>query len=159
MQKLFTLHNICKVSFEDENWSVREKEFTNITCIAGRSEIAKRLIDNTTADLGVAKYIAVGDDSTPAQETDTALTNEVRREAIKTDLSSRTNNITKVYARFARGYSLSVHEAGLFIWPDATDINGTGSLLCHSVFSTPLAKGTQEMMTIERTINIVNEII
>jgi hypothetical protein len=159
MKTLFTIANKCRVTFEAENGEMRTNEFSNITCVAWRAELARRIIDNITPDIWVAKYIAVGDDSTPATENDTHLTNEVRREAIREDLSSRIDNVVKVYARYARGYVLSVHEAGLFIGPDATDINGTGSLLCHSVFDTPLEKSTQEIMTIEWTVSIVNHII
>jgi len=159
MKSLFIVTNKCKVSFEDELGNIREEEFSNITCNAGRNEIAMRLIDNITPDLWVAKYIAVWDDDTPATENDVALTNEVRREPIKEDLSSGLWTVSKVYARYTRWYTLTVKEAGLFVWPNATAINGTGNLLCHSVFTTPLIKGTQEVMTIERTISVVNHII
>lgn len=159
MQNLFSIFNKCRVTFEAENGEMRTDEFSNMTCTAGRAEIARRIIDNVTTDLWVAKFIAVWDNSTPATEADTHLTNEVRRAELKYDLSSRIDNVVKVYARFERWYTLDVHEAGLFIWPDATAINGTGSLLAHSVFSTPLEKAIQEIMTIERTINVNNSTI
>ena len=159
MKTLFTIFNKCRVTFEAENGEMRTNEFPNITCVAWRSEIASRLMDNITPDIWFAKFIAVGDDSTPATEFDTHLTNEVRRAEIKYDLSNRTDNVVKVYARFERGYTLSVHEAGLFLWPNATAINGTWSLLAHSVFSTPMAKATQEIMTIEWTVSITNATI
>lgn len=156
---MFTIYNKCKVILEDENGNIRSEEFTNTTCNAGRTEIAQRLIDSITPDLGVAKYIAVGDDDTPATETDIALTNEVRREAVMLDLASNTTTVSKIYARFYRWYTLDVKEAGLFIWPDATAINGTGSMLAHSIFLAPIIKATQEIMTIERTVSIVNATI
>ena len=159
MKSLFTICNSCKITLEDEKGNLRTYEFPNITCTAWRIEIARRLIEPLVADIGVAKFIAIGDSATAPTEADVALWNEIRRAELLYDLSSRTNNVTKVYARFYRWYTLSAYEAGLFIWPNATVTNGSGSLLCHSLFPVPIDKLAQEIMTVERAISIENYII
>ena len=158
MKSLFTICNSCKVTLEDEKGNLRSYEFPNITCTAGRVEIARRLIEPLVADIWVAKYIAVWDMTIPPAESDTALWNEIRREELLYSLSSRVDNVTKVYARFYRWYPLYVAEAGLFIWPNAISTNGSWSLLCHSLFPVPIDKLTQEIMTIEWTISVENYI-
>lgn len=159
MLNLFTLPNKVNVTLEKADGTSETKEFYNMTCTKGRASIARRLVDNTTADLWVAKYIAIGDSSTPATESDLILWNEVRREAIKTADTVLQDNVVKVYARFGTGFSGTVREAGLFIDQNATAINGSWSLLAHSVFTSPITKLTDEVMTIERTVSIVNTII
>ena len=158
MKSLCNVANKVTVTVEDENWVKRTQEFTNITCTAGRTQLAQRLIDTTT-DLGVAKYIAVGDGVTAPAESDIGLTNEIVRSAIITDLSTNTTTSTNVYARFWRGDSLVLHEAGLFIWPTATSTNGSGALLCHSLFGSTVTKSAVEILTIQWTINVLNYVI
>ena len=159
LKNLFTIPNKVKVTLEKENWETKTYEFSNMTCTKWRSSIARRLVDSTTPELWSIKYIAIWDVDTPAQESDTNLGNEIRREPIKMPDTVLNNNLIKVYARFPIWFSALVKEAGLFIDADATIINGSGSLLAHSVFPTPVNKIDAEVMTIERTVSIVNVVV
>jgi len=159
MRNLFTISNKVKIILESENWEKKEYEYPNITCLKGRSSIARRLVDNTTADLWFAKYIAIGDSVIPAAESDIALWNEIQRQPIKVADTVLTDNVVKVYARFPIGFAWTFNEAWLFLDSTATGINGSGSLLAHSIFAVPVVKLTTEVLTIERTVSVVNVII
>jgi len=159
MNNLFTLSNKCKVTLEDANWIIEEKVFFNTTCTKWRASIARRLADSATPELGYAKYIAIGDSNIPAQETDTTIWNEIQRQPIKTADTLLDENTVKVYARFPRWFSASVWEAGLFLDQTATGINGSWSLLAHSVFPLEIVKDTDNVLTIEWTVSIVNVVV
>lgn len=159
MSNLFSICNKCRVIIENNEIVNFDETFFNMTCNKWRSSIARRLVDNITPDLGYAKYIAIWDGNTPTDENNTILTNEIRREPIKTPDTVLDNNIVKVYARFPRGFSATINEAGLFIDNTATSINGTGNLLARSVFDTPITKQTEDVLTIEWTVSVVNVVV
>ena len=86
MQNILNLANRCKITLEGPE-GVREYEKTNITCVAGRTSLAKRIGGDSDTDLGVAKYIAVGTGTTPATEYDILLDNETHRSIVMTSLT------------------------------------------------------------------------
>lgn len=61
-----------------------------------------------------------------------------------------------IYARFNPGFTIEATEAGLFIDSTATASNGSGSLLARTKFDTPITKDTDDAMTIEWTVNVIN---
>lgn len=154
----FTLTNKCRVYLTTETGDpINDWEYTNITCNAGRQSIALQIMDDGTGtDLGRAKYIALGDGTTPATITDASLVNELVRNPIDPNLASNLNTVCKVYTRYPVGTSYTINEAGLFVWPSASAFAGSGAMLARSVFATPIVKNTNEVLTIEREISVVN---
>lgn len=158
MRNLANISNECKVTVYDEQGNfLRESVQHNITCNAGRASLVQRLYDDVTSGLWVIKYIAIGDDATPAASiTDTILNNETKRELIITASTIQTTTSVKVYARFPTGYATTILEAGVFVDATSTATLNTGNLLCHSILITPISKASNEAVTIEWTIAINN---
>lgn len=160
MQKnLFTIANKVKITLAKESWVIDEYEFPNITCTAGRTSLARRLVDLSIPELWYIKYIAIWDGSTAAAEWDIVLNNELYRMPISVVDTIVNWTIVKVYARFPRGIVMTVREAWLFIDGTATAINGSGTMLAHSILPTPVSKLTDDVLSIERTVSVVNSII
>lgn len=156
MRSKIDLYNTCKVSITKPDGSVQEKVFLNMTCNAGRGSLAKVLSGDNSVELGKIKYIAIGTGGTPAVVTDVALETEQYRSAILEDYTELSEVTLKVYARFQPWYAIDVAEAGLFIDATASSTNGSGTLLARSVFDTSQTKESDDAMTIEWTINVIN---
>ena len=156
MNSSINMHNTCRLILEKDDVIVGEIINENITCDAWRISLLKRLYDDSTAGLWKIKYIAVG----VATQTPSVGLTQLSNESIRAEIdSARTTTAwtqIKVYARFGIGTSLTVTEAGVFTDASATLSPNTGSLLCYSTWWTPIVKPTDQVLTIEWTININN---
>lgn len=158
MKSWVNMKNEVKISVF-ENWKLKNKFiYPNITCKAGRTSLAKRIIDFSPeeAELWVVKYIAVWDDNSTPTENDTTLNNEIARVAITQASCTFTDNVVKVYATFPVWTTLTIREAWLFIDSTATTSADSWKLLCHSAFWVTISKTSIQAITIEWTIAILN---
>ena len=96
----------------------------------GMTLLAKRLVASafTTGTLPTPAYIAWGDGSTAYSEEDTALSNEIDRNAISdTDLSNQTVQYTGILSS-SELVGSTIREAGLF------DTSSSGNLFVRDTF-------------------------
>lgn len=89
-------------------------------------------MDDTTAGLGKAKYIAIGIGTQTPSIALLQLTNETVRSAIDETRTVLVGNQIKIYASFSTSLNLTISEAGVFLDNTATLSPNTGSLLCYS---------------------------
>ncbi len=88
------------------------EERNNLVVNMGKDYVAKRLSDGSAPIMG---FIAVGDGVVAPAAGDTALGNEVKRNAITTNPPARTANVTTFEAAFVPGDVVgTISEAGLF---------------------------------------------
>lgn len=160
MKKAIRIMNSCKAILSDKNWNIIKEEINNnVTCNVWRNSIAQRLINwpTETSKLWVIQILAIWTWSTPALENDTSL--EVETERIEVDLSTATINDTVIVINwtFPIWTAWIIQEAGVFT--DSTALVWTpnsGSILAHSVFTTPVTKLVDQSLTIQWTISILN---
>ena len=119
------------------------QEVPNLVVTTGKNYVASRMKDTTAAAMS---HMAVGSGSTAAAASDTALGNELDRQALP---STTVNNNTITYvATFGAGDGTgAVTEAGLF------NASSGGSLLCRTVFSV-VNKSSTDSMTITWVVTI-----
>lgn len=157
MNSALSLHNTCRLSLTDNNWSILLEEVReNITCDLWRASLLKRLYDDSTAGLWKIQYIAVGTGTQSPSTSLSQLNNENIRAAISPLRTTVSGTQLKVYATFWLGTSLSVSEAGVFVDSTSTLSPNTWSLLCYSTGWSPIIKPTDQVLTIEWTINLSN---
>lgn len=147
--------NECEITLKKDWITLSKYKFSNITCNAWRWSIAKRLYDNTS-NLGVARYIAIGTSNTTATITDTVLGAEIYRQAVDVINSTNIGSQAIIYTSFPTWPTYTVKEAGVFLDATATNAPNTWSLLCHSIFTTPVTKPSDQVLTVKWTININN---
>lgn len=158
MKAKCVLHNRVTIQITGKEGKVREEVVTtNITCIDGRTELLSRLADiSNTADLGVAKYISIGDDNTTPTEDDATLGNELERAAILTAETVQTDTQMILYARIPVGSLRAFDEVGLHIGASATSSADTGALLARAVLGATVTKTADEAATIKWELNLNN---
>lgn len=116
-----------------------------------RNELASLIAGNTVMPTFMANYMALGTDSTPAVDGNTALGAETLR-ALFTDRSS-SGNVAALDAFFSSGQvgGNTYSEAGIFV--DGSAGADTGYLLSRVIINE--AMGANETLTINATITIV----
>lgn len=120
------------------------KEVNNLVVDSGKNLICERLNDNSTA---VPSHIAIGDGSSAPVVGDTALDNELAREAIAT--RSVATNTIEYTANFAAGVGTgSIIEAGL--------LNAAvgGTMVCRTLFSGVVTKGAGDSLGLTWTLTV-----
>ncbi len=150
--------NSCEVILKKDDNITDTYVFSNITCNAWRSSLINRLIDFSGVNSWkwVAKYIALWTSATTATITDIQLGAEIVRVPVDTFYTSATTTVATVYALFPLWPSYTVNEAWIFLDDTATATANTGSLLAHSIFSSPIVKPSDHSLTIKWTISITN---
>lgn len=156
MNSSINMHNTCKLILEKDGVILSETVRENITCDAWRISLIKRLYDDSTAWLGKIKYIAVWVSTQAPAVWLTQLSNENIRAEVDSTRTTLSGTQLKVYSRFWVWTSLTVTEAWVFVDSTATLSPNTGSMLCYSTGWTPLVKPTDQVLTIEWTINMNN---
>lgn len=142
-------HNKVELFIESPRGD-RHLLYHNITCTAGRTEIASRLLDSTeTASLAVLQSIKLGDGTTAATENDTDLENTLATQAIDTSISEQNGKEVVVYSKFPVGSEIIFQEAGLYISSGLV-------LLARSVFPASVTKADDEAVTVKWTVNVNN---
>ena len=119
------------------------QEVPNLVVTTGKNYVASRMKDTTAAAM---THMAVGSGSTAAAASDTALGNELDRQAL-TSTTVNNNTITYVATFGAGDGTGAVTEAGLF------NASSGGSLLCRTVFSV-VNKSSTDSMTITWVVTI-----
>lgn len=120
-----------------------EKKIKNLIVDDGLEYIASRM---TGTSENVMSHMAVGTGSTAAAGADTALGNEVDRNAL-TSTTVTSNAIAYVCSWAAGDGTGALTEAGLF------NAVSSGTMLCRTVFGT-VTKGASDSMTITWTITV-----
>lgn len=115
----------------------------NLVVTAGKAFVASRIKD--TSDTAMS-HMAIGSGSTAAAAGDTALGNQLDRNALTS--TTVTNNEVVYAATFAASEGTgAVTEAGIF------NALTSGTLLCRTVFST-VNKGAADSLSITWTITV-----
>lgn len=157
MNSALFLHNTCRLSLTDIHGNIVSDTIKeNITCDIWRASLLKRLSDDTTTGLWKIQHIAIGIGTQTPSVGLSQLNNENLRSAVDTIRTVFSWTQIKVYASFWTWTSLSVSEAWVFLDSTSTLSPNTGSILCYSTGWTPIIKPTDQVLTIEWTININN---
>lgn len=145
MNETTKLSNIVKIISQDGKVLSETK---NITCAVGRTAMMTQLL-SPALNSGM-KEIACGDGTTPATESDTALSNETARVGINFVQTVQTDTQIVAYCTFDTVEELDINELGLFM--------GAGSdiLLAKTIMPTTVTKLNGESITIEWTLNLNN---
>lgn len=115
----------------------------NLVVSAGKDFVASRMKDATTTAMS---HLAIGSGSSAAAAGDTALGNQLDRNALTS--TTVTNNEVVYAATFAAGEGTgAVTEAGIF------NAATSGTLLCRTVFST-VNKGAADSLSITWTVTV-----
>lgn len=117
--------NLSVVLYDHSGTVKDTRKIDNLVVAVGKEVIAARLVGNTIA---VPSHMAVGDSSTAASTSQTALGNELGRVAL--DSSSRTSNVLTYVATFPAGTGTgALTEAGIF------NADSSGNMLCRTTYS------------------------
>ena len=115
----------------------------NLVVTVGKAFVASRMKDTTETAMS---HMAIGSGSTAAAAGDTALGNQLDRNALTS--TTVTNNEVVYSATFAASEGTgAVSEAGIF------NALTSGTLLCRTVFST-VNKGAADSLSITWTITV-----
>ena len=111
----------------------RVSEQYNIIPTVGKTAFASQIANENTYNIGDNLYIAVGDDATAPNASDTTLGNETYRKAVSS--TSFASNVANIVVFFASGEVTGTHrEFGLFGDGNATQCTSsadTGILFSH----------------------------
>lgn len=124
--------------------NLKEKiHINNLVVQSGRDFIAERLISNND---NFMTHMAVGEDGTTQQLSDTALGNELYRQAF--DSATRNANVTTFVTTYAPGDATgAITEAGIF------NASSNGTMLCRTAFLV-VNKAVADTMVITWVITI-----
>lgn len=127
----------------DKDGNVKDsREIKNLVVTTGKSYIADRMANNTTA----MSHMAVGAGTTAAANGDTVLGGELGRIALAS--TNVADNVISYVATFPAGTGTgAVSEAGIF------NAATNGTLLCRTVFAV-VNKGNDDTMSITWQITI-----
>ena len=145
---------------------IKDYTINNLITNLGLNEIIKSMysIPNMTY-----KYVAIGDDNTPAAAGDTTLGNEIFRTPILTQTVTGTGQLTSRSVLLDTepfdavppppGYQCTISEIGFFAGSSALAWNGgagidTGTLIARLVLTTPEDKYDNEQIAITRIDSI-----
>ena len=118
-----------------------KREIHNLVVDVGLDFIASRMVGTAQA---VMSHMAVGDDGTSPAAGDTALGNELARQALTS--STAVDNVVTYVASFGAGVGTgALEEAGIF------NAGSGGTMLCHTTFAV-VNKGASDAMTITWTV-------
>jgi hypothetical protein len=100
-----------------------------------------------------AFYIALGDNDTAPDPSDTKLKNERFRKRITTKANGGTGNITEqIYIEPTEATGFTTKEVGIFIGDSATSVSNSGILFARGLYSPAHAKTGAENMVIPVSI-------
>lgn len=140
---------------------IKEYEFFNLITNLALNEIVKSLYSVPDMQL---MYLAIGDDDTASQASDTTLGNEIYRTPIISKLSSGTGECTsrailldtEPFAATipATGFQMTIKEIGFFAGTLATSTADSGTLISRIILSTPEDKYDNEQIAFTRVDSI-----
>jgi hypothetical protein len=139
----FKLKGVVDLVLSDEHGKVKET-FTipNLVVNTGKNYIAARMVSNANA---VMSHMGVGNSSTAAALTNTALVSQVARVALSG--STRTANAIAYTASFGPGTGTdALTEAGIF------NAASGGEMLCRTVFAV-VNKGALDTLNVTWTVS------
>ncbi len=120
-----------------------EHEFKNLVVTVGKNFVASRMVG---ASANVMSHMAIGESSTAAAITDTALGTEVGRVALSS--ATATGAVATYTALFPAGTGTgAIVEAGIF------NAASAGTMLCRTVFAV-VNKGAGDAMSVTWTVTI-----
>lgn len=126
------------------------EEFENIFCTVGKNSIAQRLSGNTTGNIGIINYCAVGTNGTAANIADIKLGTELFRKLVS--VRTVTGNAVEFRTFFTESEANgTLLEVGLF-GDNATITADSGVLYSHRVISR--TKTNLETLTVDWTLTI-----
>lgn len=130
-----------------------QTHYKNLVVNAGLASIAAALRGSTASNKGIITYLALGDDNTTPESTDTTLGNETIRKLIADRYNLNSDSKVAVFrAFFNTSEANDTHlEAGLF-GDDATGTADSGTLFCHTAINK--TKTSADTMTIEWRVTI-----
>lgn len=140
---------------------IKKRLVNNLITNLGLNEIVKSLYNNPDM---ILKYVAIGDDDTAPQSTNTQLGNEIFRTPIVTQTVSGTGEVTSRALIIDSepfpavgpdpGYQCDINEIGFFAGSSATGTINSGTLISRLVLSTTEEKYDNEQISIERIDSI-----
>lgn len=140
---------------------VSQRLVYNLITNLGLNEIIKSLYSIPDMNL---KYLAIGDDNTAAQASDTELGNELFRTPIITQTVTGTGELTsrailldtEPFAAVPppAGFQCNIKEIGFFGGLEATSVANSGTLISRIVLSSPEAKYDNEQIAFTRVDSI-----
>lgn len=146
--------NILSRHLSNYQWRNKNKlsiwEWHNIVPLVLREALASLIAGNTVTPTFKANYISVGTDSTPAANSDTALWNEVVRNAITNKFSVWNTAYLDVFFATASVNWYTLTECGVFV--DGTASLDTWYLLSRIIIDEEM--GPNETLTINCSITI-----
>jgi hypothetical protein len=139
-----TLTGTLKIVLSGEDGVVKEEhEVKNLVVTAGKSFIASRIKDATSA---VMSHMAIGSGTTAAAVGDTTLGTELGR-AVLSSTTTSTNSVIFSSAFLAAVGTGAITEAGLF------NAASAGTMLCRTVFPV-INKGAADVLVITWTVTV-----
>jgi hypothetical protein len=124
----------------------------NLTTTAGREWLCQILCNTSPRVNNYITHFAIGDDTTPAAEGNTALGNEVFRKAVSSWAEDgATANISVFIA--ANEANFEWEEWGHFV--DATSTAGSGVMFSHKIDST-VSKSSPTTITVDSVFTLSN---
>lgn len=133
----------------------------NLITNLGLNEIVKSLYSSPDMRL---KYVAIGDDNTPANAADTTLGNEIFRTPVITQTVSGTGEVTsraiildsEPFAAVPPpvSFQCNIREIGFFGGESASSAVDSGLLISRIVLTTPEAKYDNEQISFTRVDEI-----
>ena len=143
------------------NQVVKKRVFYNLITNLGLNEIIKSLYGESDLKL---KYLAIGDDDTAAQASDTTLGNEIFRAPIITQTVSGTGELTSRSIILDSepfdavgpdpGFQCTIKEIGFFAGVDAISTTDSGTLIARLILDTPEEKYDNEQLAFTRVDSI-----
>ena len=129
----------------DADGNTKEKiHINNLVVQTGRNFIADRIISSSNFD--PMTHMAVGEDSTAVALSDTALLDELYRQAF--DSATRSDNVVTFITTYAPGDATgAITEAGIF------NAASGGTMLCRTQFAV-VNKAAADTMIITWTVTI-----
>lgn len=127
--------------------------YKNLVVNTGLISIAQALRGATASNKGIITYLALGDDNTAPDPTDTTLTNETIRKLISERSNLVSNEKIAVFRTFFNTSEANDthYEAGLF-GDDASGTPDSGTLFCHTAIDK--TKTSADTMTFEWRVTI-----
>jgi hypothetical protein len=135
------LHIVLRNKFGEV---IEERYTTNLITTVGKEHIADQLSDQNESAMS---HMAIGDDDTAPDVTDTTLGNELTRQAF--DSRTLTDNEVEYKRKFLAGDGTgTIKEAGLL------NAGAGGTLLAHTAISPAISKGASDTLEITWTLTI-----
>lgn len=137
----------------DENNNIKQEVFNdNMVVATGLTYIAERMFKTPLPD--TMTHMAIGSSNTAAALSDTALGGSLYRKAFTSATAIGASPYKSVVYTCAFTSAqpvttpVNIYEMGIF----NAELNGT--MLCRTVFATPIVKNTSDTLTVVWTINI-----